>query len=230
MSLGCPADPISDLYEKLSLKKIPALDGLRALAIGLVLCYHFDFPTHVPGPMGVTIFFVLSGFLITWLVLNENERTGTVSLRGFYRRRAPRILPAFYCYWLLSIAVLVLAHRTIPWGEFRASALYFSDYYYSFGSPVRPFMPFTWSLAVEEQFYFLWPAVFLFYRRDLKTLGRVISTLIASAWIYRAILYLGFSASQEYLQHSFDTRFDHLLVGALLAVWLKRRVLRTGLS
>jgi acyltransferase-like protein len=120
--------PIDDLYAKLGLKKIPALDGLRGIAIALVLCYHFSFPPGIPGPMGVTIFFVLSGFLITWLLLNENERSGTVSLRGFYKRRVLRIFPAFYCYWFLSVVVLWLAHRKILWSEFGSAFLYFSNY------------------------------------------------------------------------------------------------------
>jgi peptidoglycan/LPS O-acetylase OafA/YrhL len=80
-SLIQQSGPIGDLYTRLKLKKIPALDGLRGIAIVLVLCYHFSFPPGIPGPMGVTIFFVLSGFLITWLLLNENERSGTVSSR-----------------------------------------------------------------------------------------------------------------------------------------------------
>jgi peptidoglycan/LPS O-acetylase OafA/YrhL len=217
--------PIDDLYAKLGLKNIPALDGLRGIAIVLVLCYHFSFPPGIPGPMGVTIFFVLSGFLITWLLLKENERSGTVSLRSFYKRRALRIFPAFYCYWFLSVVVLWLAHRKILWSEFGSAFLYFSNYYYSFASPQRPFMPFTWSLAVEEQFYFLWPTLFLLYRHDLKKLTYFLLGVIMASWVYRAILCFGLHSSEIYLQHSFDTRLDSLLTGALLAVLLKRKVI-----
>jgi len=224
-SLIQQSGPIGDLYARLRLKKIPALDGLRGIAIVLVLCYHFSFPPGIPGPMGVTIFFVLSGFLITWLLLNENERSGTVSLRNFYKRRVLRIFPAFYCYWFLSVVVLWLAHRKILWSEFGSAFLYLSNYYYSFVPSQRPFMPFTWSLAVEEQFYVLWPSLFLLYRRNLKKLTYFLLGLIMVSWVYRAILCFGLHASQVYLQHSFDTRVDSLMTGALLAVLLKRKVI-----
>src|SRR2546428_12856857 len=81
--------PRSTLFPYTTLFRSPALDGLRAIAVFLVIFYHFGF-SHVPGGRGVTAFFVLSGFLITWLLLKENEKSGTVSLSGFYMRRVDR--------------------------------------------------------------------------------------------------------------------------------------------
>src|SRR5215475_7070417 len=83
----------ADLSAKLSLARIPALDGVRAIAVFLVILYHFGF-NWAPGGVGVMMFFVLSGFLITWLLLKENERYGDISLKSFYRRRILRIFPA----------------------------------------------------------------------------------------------------------------------------------------
>ena len=98
---------IHALRAKLNLPNIPALDGMRAVAVFLVIIYHFGFD-RVPGGLGVLIFFVLSGFLITWLLLKENDSTGQVSIRGFYIRRALRIFPAFYCFWLGTVALLAI--------------------------------------------------------------------------------------------------------------------------
>src|SRR6266849_1748777 len=88
------------LYAVLALPRLPGLDGIRAMAAAMVVINHHDF-TFISGALGVTAFFVLSGFLITWLLLGENQRFGTVSLRQFYIRRALRIFPAFYCYCLV---------------------------------------------------------------------------------------------------------------------------------
>src|SRR5258708_6566624 len=81
---------------------LPSLDGIRAVAVSLVVLYHLNIP-GVPGGMGVLIFFVLSGFLITWLLLKEEEKFGHISLKLFYARRTLRIFPAFYVYWFLII-------------------------------------------------------------------------------------------------------------------------------
>src|SRR5436853_3977757 len=100
--LFCPFDKSRPLPAPLAagLEKsyLSSLDGIRAIAVSLVVFYHLGIP-GVPGGMGVLIFFVLSGFLITWLLLNEEERFGHISLKLFYARRTLRIFPAFYVYW-----------------------------------------------------------------------------------------------------------------------------------
>src|SRR5688572_13741491 len=97
------------LRNKLSMRPIPLLAGLRAIAVFLVIFYHFGLP--IPGGQGVIIFFVLSGFLITWLFLKEDEKYGRVSLRGFYWRRVLRIFPAFYFYWVIVVAMLLFTNK-----------------------------------------------------------------------------------------------------------------------
>jgi peptidoglycan/LPS O-acetylase OafA/YrhL len=96
----------SQLRSRLFLPSIPALDGIRAIAVFLVIFYHLSNERNlpvVPGPLGVLGFFVLSGFLITWLLIKEQEKSGSISLKDFYRRRALRIFPAFYVFWLLAV-------------------------------------------------------------------------------------------------------------------------------
>ncbi|MGH9769702.1 MAG: acyltransferase family protein, partial [Blastocatellia bacterium] len=217
-------DFVADLQSKLALRHIPALDGIRAIAVFLVIFYHTGFE-YAPGAQGVTIFFVLSGFLITWLLLGENERLGDISLKGFYRRRILRIFPAFYAYWLGVILLLVVTNKFILWPHAISSFFYVSNYYNAIlGDPNTAFSH-TWSLAIEEQFYLLWPLAFWGLRRDLKKMTTFLVCLIGAVWIHRAILLLAFKVDQAYFYAAFDTRIDHLMVGCLAAVLLKRGAL-----
>jgi peptidoglycan/LPS O-acetylase OafA/YrhL len=210
------------LYQNLAKRQIPGLDAIRAFAVFLVMTYHFGF-TSIPGGYGVVAFFVLSGFLITWLLLKEQDATGTVSLRKFYIRRGLRIFPAFYAFWILLVAALIVTGRHVPWAHAVSAFVYLSNYYNAIlGDPNTGFSH-TWSLAIEEQFYLLWPAVFLLLiRQPQKMAGRLVG-LILAVWIYRVVLVHGFGVDQSYLYASFDTRFDSLLVGCLAAVVLHRR-------
>jgi hypothetical protein len=102
----------ASLAQGLDRSHLPSLDGLRAIAAFLVVLYHCFLPA-LPGGMGVLAFFVLSGFLITWLLLKEEERYGKVSLKLFYVRRSLRIFPAFYAYWLLLMGAHVIDRKQI---------------------------------------------------------------------------------------------------------------------
>ncbi len=214
----------ADLQSRLASGHIPGLDGLRALAVFLVIFYHFGF-SYVPAGDGVMVFFVLSGFLITWLLLAEDGRYGRISLSGFYRRRVLRIFPAFYCYWLLVVLLLLFTHKHVLWGNAFSAFLYFGDYYNAaFGDPNTAFSH-TWSLGIEEQFYLLWPLIFSRFRHNLGKMTIFLCGLISAVWIYRLVLCFALHVSQGWIYASFDTRMDHLMVGCLLAVLLKRGVL-----
>src|ERR1700678_807442 len=109
------------LHSGLSSGHIPSLDGLRAIAAFLVVFYHFGFDS-CPAGLGVLAFFVLSGFLITWLLLKEEERSGSISLKLFYIRRSLRIFPAYYVYWLISVGIFLvhnLLHKNSLFHLFR---------------------------------------------------------------------------------------------------------------
>lgn len=158
----------------LSSRRLPSLDGLRGLAILLVVAFHLGFVVHpagsgpartyVPGGyVGVDVFFVLSGFLITALLLEERHRTGGVSFRGFYSRRAYRLLPALGV--LLAAHVAYAAYEGVPvWREVEA-LISISFYSSNISQALHLYMPAelgqTWSLAVEEQFYLVWPSLLL---------------------------------------------------------------------
>ncbi len=213
------------LAARLAAPQLPALNGVRAIAVLLVILYHFGFEA-IPGPLGVLIFFVLSGFLITWLLLAEDEETGGVSLARFYLRRALRIFPAFYAFFLLSAAALTVTGRELPWGHALSALLYLGNYYDALWQPPPSFVSHTWSLAIEEQFYLLWPALFIRYRRDLRTLTWLLVGLIGATWVHRGVLYLS-GVDPQYMYYALDTRLDHLLVGCLLAVLLKRGALQS---
>ncbi len=220
-----------ELTRVLKSKVIAGLDGVRTLAILLVLADHFLLTDrigihHAFGPLGVTIFFVLSGFLITSMLLKEYRRTGTVSLSNFYRRRAYRIFPTFYCCWLLT-SLVDLTWHIFDWKAAVASFFYFMDYWRAFGpadSPVQMYI--SWSLAIEEKFYLLWPLLFLFLLRTRSSPMRILSVIILGQWMYRVILFLGFHVRGSYMYYAFDMRADALLVGCLLAMLLENEATR----
>jgi peptidoglycan/LPS O-acetylase OafA/YrhL len=214
------------LSTSLSLKKIPSLDGLRAVAVLLVIFHHLHVP-FFPEGRGVLTFFVLSGFLITWMMLQESERTGDVSIRNFYIRRVLRIFPAFYVFVILSIVTRWL---TVAWPNRSLLYDYLSAFFYTinYRLALTPHIAHTaqhtWALSVEEQFYLLWPCVFVAFHKKLRRLTYVLVAAIALINTYRLVLYFGFHACEKWLTYSFDTRADHILIGCLLAVLLKRGV------
>jgi len=229
------------------LTTIPALDGVRGLAVLLVVVTHLQLlvPYEVTGIswvddiiegsyLGVDLFFVLSGFLITSLLLNEVNRTRTLRFGAFYARRALRLLPALY--------VLLAAHAVYAWwadlswlqewATIRSAVLYVSNWQLVF-RPLTgvPDLGLLWSLAIEEQFYLLWPAVlitFLGPREPAARVGAILVAAIAAVAVWRAHLWqTGVFWAQ--LAVRTDTRIDALLVGALLAsLWVRRTMPRTG--
>lgn len=198
---------------------LPALDGLRAVAVFTVVASHSNLPLRVPGDLGVSAFFVLSGFLITRLLVRERERTGEVSIRQFYLRRTLRIFPAYYAFLLLSYALDT--HAGQQWSNtlLANSLTYTVNYFNAFHHHPSTSVAHAWSLAVEEQFYLLWPLAFIILaargRRALVT-GVSLAALAAVAW--RSWLFLGVQVDASYVYNAFDTRLDNLAVGCLLAL------------
>ncbi len=203
-------------------RTIPGLDALRVVAILLVVLFHSGVPA--PGDLGVVLFFTLSGFLITTLLLKEREAHGSFSVREFYRRRAYRILPTFYACWLLTIGFMVWQHQPIIWRYALASCFYLADYGRALVSAQQQYrfpVGISWSLAIEEQFYLLWPFALLGLVK-LKRPARAVAMVIAALWLWRFMLVLGFHVPANYIYNAFDTRADALLVGCSLALCLFR--------
>jgi peptidoglycan/LPS O-acetylase OafA/YrhL len=200
---------------------LPSLDGIRAIAAFMVVFYHLDV-LWISGGTGVLVFFVLSGFLITWLLLKEEERFGKISLKLFYMRRTLRIMPAFYVYWFFIVGSLIVFSKHLHIAQAIASFFYVNNYYQAIVGDPNTGLSHTWSLGVEEQFYLLWPICFILLKRNQNRL-RFLLCATAGVWIYRELLVLVFHDPQGYIYEAFDTRADHLMIGCLLAVALKER-------
>ena len=239
---------------------IPSLDGIRALSVLAVIVYHANKIWLPGGFLGVEVFFVISGYLITLLLLAESEKNGTVSLKDFWLRRARRLLPAL---WIVVLGVVVFAalfQREIL-GTLRGdvvAALFYgfnwfqvwvgTSYFTSF-----EFVPLRhlWSLAVEEQFYLIWPIIMLvvakFGKRRLPIVSAVFVLIAVALAVYMAMVYqpgtistindtpeqfmslFGQSVSRvDYLFLGTFTRSSGLLLGAALAIWWRPWLLQNS--
>ena len=202
------------------MNRIPSLDGFRAISIILVLIYHSSFSIGFPqkyapivagGKEGVTIFFVISGFLITYLLLNEKSKYGTINLKSFYIKRAIRILPAFFLYCIFIVLVWP-AFESYRFHENELWHLFTFTENYTFKSW---FIGHFWSLSVEEQFYLFWPALLLIFNKHLKT---ILFILIAYSWIVRAFIYK-YPMSVSVSIWPFFNYSDSIFIGSLGAIY-----------
>jgi peptidoglycan/LPS O-acetylase OafA/YrhL len=204
---------------------VPALDGLRAVAVMLVFLFHRSY-AHFPGGwVGVDIFFVLSGFLITSILVNEHEATGAISLRRFYIRRAKRLLPALVVVVCVGVAAAVwFQNETLDTLiDAAAALLYVVDYRYAFMPVDGTGLVHLWSLSVEEQFYFVWPLLLIaLLRRNRRTALCATLLLIMIVAVWRAFLSASSVGSFSRIYFAFDTRADELLIGCALALWQPR--------
>src|SRR6476469_4231620 len=210
-----PIDAASKLRASLHLAEIPSLFGIRALAALLVVLGHIDDRIGVGG-QAVTCFFVLSGFLITHLLLKETGKTGSVSLKQFYFRRTLRIFPAYFGYCALYLFLKLCLGKPIDWPAYAACLMYVSNFYQAAGLGTST-MNHTWSLATEEQFYLLWPALFVFFSQRHQLI-RALLVAIGCVWIYRTVHLLLYPAALDYVYLRFETSCDALAIGCLCAI------------
>ncbi|HEX5968444.1 MAG TPA: acyltransferase, partial [Intrasporangium sp.] len=215
--------------------RIEGLDGIRALAIVAVLVFHLNASWLPGGFLGVDVFFVVSGFLITTLLVREHERSGRIAFGDFWARRARRLLPALVVTVTLStlIARLVSGDLLVHVGRQIVGALTFSTNWVeitagsSYFDQTAPqlFMNF-WSLAVEEQFYLVWPGLTLLLVTFLAARTRVAVALgiaAVSTWLMAVLLEPGSDATRVY--YGTDTHVMGLMIGAALAfAWASPRL------
>ncbi len=211
---------------------IPSLDGLRCFAVLLVFAGHVlqiaNVPNIIPGSFGVTVFFFLSGYLITTLLRMEKAQTGAVSLSHFYLRRALRILPPFYLVLLLATLrghyELFMRGTNMEGWYVVGQALHLTNFQIAakgFDAPVAPGTLIYWSLAIEEHFYLVFPLIFLWLHRfgSARQQARVLMWLCAVVLAWRCWLIFGAGASYERTYAGTDTRFDSILFGCILGLW-----------
>jgi peptidoglycan/LPS O-acetylase OafA/YrhL len=207
------------------MKHRPELDGLRGIAILIVLGAHTGVPGFAPGGggAGVTLFFVLSGYLITSLLLAEKARTGRVDLRAFYIRRALRLFPALAAVLLVVVVLAVAglmpkaAAEGVDYRVVVLGVIFYVVNWVAVAGQSIGMLGHAWSLAVEEQFYILWPTLLLFGLRFGRT--RLVFAILLLAFLdtpYRLVLDLNGGFMHVFV--GTDSRGDALLLGCVLAL------------
>ncbi len=203
--------------------RIPSLDGLRAISIALVILSHFasNFGLEIAyavGNLGVRIFFIISGFLITLILVNEVDETSTLNLKKFYFRRTLRIFPAYYFYICVLLIFTILGLCKIPLDCFLSPITYTSNYFASGNWELGH----SWSLSVEEQFYLIYPGIFLFY--GISKTKNILLFIVLITPLIRIInftilqLFVGYNIPPWFV-FAFHNNMDALAVGCLLALY-----------
>lgn len=206
-----------------------ALDGLRAVAVGAVVADHAGI--HVAGSLGVTAFFVISGYLITGLLVAEHESFGSIDIVGFYRRRWARLAPALLA--VVAVTLLWVCLIGLGPGHWLSGLIGSLTYTTSFLelSSLQPhissYFEWSWSLSIEEQYYLIWPVVVAValrrgWRSGRRALVLVCGCTVVAAWVSRAEMVLHHATSQR-MTFSFDSHMDAMALGSVLAVFLARQ-------
>jgi peptidoglycan/LPS O-acetylase OafA/YrhL len=228
------------------IRRLPGLDGLRGIAVLAVIIYHADVSLLVGGFLGVDVFFVLSGFLITTLLINELTETNTVDRARFYMRRIRRLMPALFLVLFFSVLVSGLfvldaayhVRRDLPWAitfVLNWSYLFFEQsYFVNISRP--PLLQHLWSLSVEEQFYVVWPIILIaLYKvkigkispRGKIFIASAVLAIASTAWMVHLSVSNGFPIPNDPSRVYFgtDTHSMGLLVGcAAAALWRSERL------
>jgi len=210
--------------------RLPCLDGLRACAITLViLCHGRDrlgitlppiadtLVTKYWGRLGVDLFFGLSGYLITYLLVREWSATGKISLKKFYLRRAFRILPPLFLYLATVVGLTLSGVFQVPWRGIAMSALFVQNYNFSHPNSDMGFVVHLWTLSAEEQFYLLWPfALAWFGPKRIRTTALLLALAAPGVRICHYFLFPGMRSEMGLMFHP---NYDRFLWGCLLALY-----------
>lgn len=202
------------------MNRIPSLDGARTISIALVIVSHLGFLATVPiiwrfdyGNLGVRVFFVISGFLITSTLLAEREKTGVVKLGHFFGRRFLRLVPAYWAYIGVIALLIPTGLLAAKWHDILPALAYYADYRKPIGV-----LGHVWSLSVEEQFYLIWPTLIVLF--GLKRAYRSCIALLMIAPVFRILAHIGLWGTPE--KFAFECVSDALATGCLLAIFRHR--------
>jgi peptidoglycan/LPS O-acetylase OafA/YrhL len=211
----------------------PELDGIRGLSVLAVMAWHVAIPFVRAGNIGVDVFFVLSGFLITTLLLQEWEKSGTIGLKNFYIRRALRLFPVLFVVMLLYGIYAAFFEKPDEalrsYKYIAATLLYVANWVQVIFGLHHPVLGHTWSLAVEEQFYILYPLLLLGFLRtklNQRWLLVIFAVVIVGVFLNRFWIWQG-EISYDRAHMSLDTRADALLIGCFVSVLVVNRLIPT---
>lgn len=209
-----------------------SLDGIRALAIIMVLFFHTQYSDSETllsgGFIGVELFFVLSGYLITKLLLMEHGKAGTINIKNFYMRRAFRLFPALWLMLFCALVYVIVLPSNVYSAQVSdgiiATLLYYSNWSTIYLDNRFYFLNHTWSLAIEEQFYVTWPWFLLLSLKFIQPRGLI--KVVALLIIVSAMLQAYFYYKTDYFLRSYagtDTRASGILIGCILALMLQSK-------
>ena len=214
------------MNSKSSFSYISGLDGLRGVAILFVMLHHSGLHLFRGGFIGVDVFFIISGYLITSIIIKEFKNTSIINLKNFYIRRILRLLPLLFLLLLIYDAVCfaLFDKQTVRTHiiDSLIAFFYMTNWSWAFSLHPPDILRHTWSLAVEEQFYLLWPPLIFFLLRRVnsrKSIAAVALFLALLSWIIRIVMFYN-GASIYRLYNGLDTRFDSLMVGAAIGIVL----------
>ena len=204
--------------------QIPSLDGIRAASVLLVFGSHVLYWLPIPGRFGVTVFFFLSGYLITTLLRIERAREGTISFKDFYVRRALRIIPPFALIFLATVLLVKvgLFRGTVDRRALVAGFGYYANYAMISGIEMPPGTGVIWSLSIEEHFYLAFPVIYFLLTRWVQNgvrLAALLWGICACVLAWRLALVFHWNVPLERTLLATDTRIDGILFGCALAVW-----------
>ena len=215
-----PSPPYVFYDERRYLK---GLDGLRAFSVLLVIVGHFGFDRMVPGGLGVTIFFFLSGFLITTLLRSEQASVGQVQLGNFYVRRLLRLAPELYAFLLITMIAGRSYGVESPLPQIAAGFAFFTNYLNIADAPLKiaPHWPQLWSLAVEEHFYLTFPLLLALCRKHPNRLMILLGMVCLFGPYWRFLAHVG-GASDLYTDQASECRMDSMVWGCLTSLVFER--------
>ncbi len=200
------------------------VDAMRAFAVMVVVIAHAGLERAVPGGSGVTIFFAISGFIITWGLLKERDRTGSFSIRGFYWRRIRKLAPPFIVAILVPSLVVAVSGGPISLLAVASQVFFAYNWLFFSDLPILPGSGVTWSLAIEEQFYIAFALIWLAAVRS-RHWERVVVVVAGATAVVSSLERFVFAAQgglSDRIYYGTDTRIDGIAIGILAAVLLRR--------